>query len=458
VLAWAAAAALVAAGAASLSGTAATPPTTAGACPASGPLLAPPGNVPRYTLSIRVHKGLHVVTGTVSVRFAPEQATDRLVFRLWPNAPHFAQEGAKLVVGRVRSNGKKSPVSRPNSTTLVVRRAVSAEEQIRVSMSWRLLLPFNSYERLYGGTMARLGSFFPLLAWDPRRGWQTDPPSAIGWETWTSPTADFDVRVTAPRGLRVLASGEQTGRHHWRAHLVRDFAMAVGRFTVVTSGSSGTDKVRVTAAVQGRGASFARTLIADARAALEAHAQRFGPYPWPTLTVVASNMARYSWEYPTLVFQTTAGPDLAAGLAHEIGHQWFYSLVGNNQARDPWLDEALASWAQVRFSGTLAEELAVEIPEPVRNQLGQPMTFWDQFGIGEFIAGAYDQGVQALASLGPPDLVDCALRLYARDNAFRIASPDDLLRSLETFFPDAGPKLSAYGVHFEAGRSRTRRR
>jgi Peptidase family M1 domain len=350
VLARAAAVALVvAAGAASPTGIAALP-TTGATCSVGGALHSPPSNLPRYTLSVHVRKALRVVTGTQSVRFTPESATDRLVFRLWANEPYLAQKGAKLTVGSVRSHGKALPVARPNPTTLVVHRALRAGERIVVSTKWRLRLPVGSFDRLYGGSLARLGSFFPLLAWDPRAGWQTDPPSAIGWETWSSPAADFDVRVAAPRGLRVLASGTQIARAHWQAHAIRDFALAVGRFTVVTGTAAAPDRVRLKVGVERGTRTFARRLLAEARAAVEAHAQRFGPYPWPTVTVVASDMGRFGWEYPTIVFVSANGPDLPAAVEHELGHQWFYSLVGNNQVRDPWLDEALTTWAQVRFA------------------------------------------------------------------------------------------------------------
>jgi hypothetical protein len=43
--------------------------------------------------------------------------------------------------------------------------------------------------------------------------------------------------------------------------------------------------------------------------------------------------------------------------------------------------------------------------------------------------------------------VDCALRLYVLDNAYRTAQPRDLLEALQTFFPDAQQKLEAYGAH-----------
>jgi hypothetical protein len=301
---------------------------------------------------------------------------------------------------------------------------------------------------LYGRSIARLGSFFPLLAWNPREGWQTDPPSAIGWETWTSPTADFDVRVTVPRGLRVLASGEHVAGNRWRARAVRDFALAVGRLTVVQGMAAAPRPVRLIVGVERGTRALARQLLGRARAVLEAHARRFGSYPWSTFTLVGSDQDRFSWEYPTLVFESTTDPDPRQATAHELGHQWFYSLVGNNQARDPWLDEALATWAQARFSDDVDRLVALTIPEPVRNQLGQPMSFWERFAIPVFIDGAYNQGVQALASLGDRDAVDCALRLYTVQNAYGIATPDDLLRALQAFFPDARQRLEVFGARF----------
>ncbi|KXK12923.1 MAG: putative aminopeptidase [Chloroflexi bacterium OLB14] len=34
---------------------------------------------------------------------------------------------------------------------------------------------------------------------------------------------------------------------------------------------------------------------------------------------------------------------------HEIAHQWWYSLVGNDSALEPWLDEALATYSERIF-------------------------------------------------------------------------------------------------------------
>jgi aminopeptidase N len=148
-------------------------------------------------------------------------------------------------------------------------------------------------------------------------------------------------------------------------------------------------------------------------------------------------------EYPTMVFQ---GPQsLTRATTHEVAHSWFYALVGNNQARDPWLDEGLTSWAQARGDRILQWFRRVPVPPSVRGATGRPMPFWERHPDAYF-AGVYAQGVRALASLGPPRLVDCALRHYVRRNAYGIARTHDLLDSLERVFPDAPRRLEAFGI------------
>jgi hypothetical protein len=204
------------------------------ACAVGTALPAPPRERPHYTIQVRVERGLTSAAGTLRVSFAPPVATKRLVFRLWPNSPFYAKRGAALTVAAITSGGHRLATERPDPTTLVVRRALAAGEHLPVSMKWSLRLPRAAGLQLHGGRSMRLLSFFPLLAWNGT-GWATDPPvrSDAFWPT--SPTADFDVDVIAPPGLRVLASGEGAAGGHWRARAVRDFAVAIGRFRTATT-------------------------------------------------------------------------------------------------------------------------------------------------------------------------------------------------------------------------------
>ena len=73
------------------------------------------------------------------------------------------------------------------------------------------------------------------------------------------------------------------------------------------------------------------------------------------------------------------------------------------------------------------------------------MSFWTQRPVA-YQDGVYTQGAQALAALGPPDLVDCALRVYVAQNAYRIATPADFVAAAERSSPTRPDKLADFGV------------
>jgi aminopeptidase N len=83
---------------------------------------------------------------------------------------------------------------------------------------------------------------------------------------------------------------------------------------------------------------------------LELLNDQVGPYPYPELDVVDVPGAFGGIEYPGLVFIGTLGTSwLIEPTVHEVAHQWFYGLIGDDQLHEPWLDEALATYAEVLF-------------------------------------------------------------------------------------------------------------
>jgi aminopeptidase N len=420
------------------------PLLTAVACAAPPPLAAPRADRPHYTLDVRVETGFRRVRGQVRVRFTVSRATDRLVFRLWPNGPLQRAGGQRLDVGAVTVDGGRPRAERPDPTTLVVHlhRPIDAGSAVTATVPWTLHVPVRSRDRIarYAGGL-RLGSFFPILAWDPERGWATDPPARILGESSTSPTADFDVRVQAPRGARVLVSGDPAANGVWHAHAVRDVGLAVGRFKVVTATVRRPKPVTVHVAISPSGSLTAATGLRLATASLNRLSRLYGTYPWRTYTVVfPPDFHQEGIEYPTLSF--VGDVFVRQIVSHETAHQWFYSLVGNDQARDPWLDETLATWAQARLAGSFQTGLNL------RNvtHVGAPMSYWtgrQRLYFSEVYAG----GVLALRSLGPAARIDCALRLYVARNAYRIARPGDLLDALNAVLPGAEARLRRFGIH-----------
>jgi hypothetical protein len=424
----------------------ATTAATPAACEVGTRLPRPPSNRPHYFLRIRVAPGLMRADGTLTVSFAPRVATNRLVFRLWPNSPFYVKRGAGLTVSDVESGGHSLPTARPDPTTLVVRRVLASAQRVTLSMKWTLHLPRPAGLQLHGGRSMRLLSFFPLLAWNGT-GWATEPPVTTDSFWPTSPTSDFDVRVTAPAHLRVLASGEQVGNGRWHARAVRDFALAIGSFEVSRTTVKAPRSVRITVGIERGSAYRARDFLAAAGTALRFYARRFGDYPWSTysLAVMKDFSGLSGTAYPTLAF---LGDGSLALVAHETAHQWFAVLVGNDQWRDPWLSEGLATWAQTGPEQSLSLLLATPIPPIARNRIGAPMGFWQSYDFETLRHGVYVQTVQALASLGAAHNVNCALRRFVVRNAYRTVVPRDLLAALMPFFTRAEQKLRARGAHF----------
>jgi hypothetical protein len=398
---------------------------------------------------MRVDPAKRVVTGTLRVEFRPDLPTDHLRFRLWPNAPPQAAEGAKLTVSDVKAlddHRLRVVGSDPTTLLMFVRPGLQPGDRISVSLAWRLRLPGAVLDRLASGKdMAMMGSFFPILPWQPGVGWATDPPTTTLAEAGTSPTADFDVSIrTIPADLTVLATGEEVDPGHWRAEAVRDFAVAVGRFRLARTQVSLPDRVDVTVGVlegvqlppEQLGARIAHTL-ADL-------SSLYGPYPWPTFTMaILPNVGRSGIEYPNLVFE---GPDgIARVTTHELAHQWFYSLVGNDQAAFPWVDEALATYAAGERDGFLPFFANAHFPGVAADHVGYPMAFWDDYP-DLYEPGVYFNGVKALLTLGPPDQIDCALRSYVAEHAYGIATSDDLLDALSVQFPSARKDLQPFGI------------
>jgi hypothetical protein len=220
--------------------------------------------------------------------------------------------------------------------------------------------------------------------------------------------------------------------------------MATGDYEIAHATASAPAPVRVTVGVHNGVGPSAATFASRIVRALEDLSRRYGPYPWSTLHMaIVPGLGSAGIEYPTMILQGVESLDFAT--THEVAHQWFYSLVGSNPARHPWMDEGVTMYSNAITDDTIDFFLDQDIPSTVAGHMGEPMTFWDEHQ-DDYFEGIYLQAVHAFDALGPSARVDCALTRYVAANAYGIAHPVDLLDALAAEIPGARSTLRTFGI------------
>ena len=318
----------------------------------------------RYSVDVNVTFDTEMRTaifdGWAQIQFQNplDQPLHEIYLMLWPNDPQYQ---ATMVAGPVFIRDKViNPRQELDGLALRVDLALPLEpgEMIDLGLPFRIeaesMSP--SAPRRFGITEGVLiaPTFYPLIPrivegeWDVRRA----PSSG---DTTNSDTALYQLTVTAPAALDLVASGvevkNETIGDEQRLTFVtgpmRDVALAVGDF-VAKSRLVG--DVEVTAWLLPDHVDDFDTVLGSATLQMQLLGGLVGPYPYPELDIIDAPHAFGGIEYPGLVYLGTIGTHwVVEPTVHEVAHQWFYGLVGDDQITEPWLDEAAATYAEALY-------------------------------------------------------------------------------------------------------------
>ena len=155
------------------------------------------------------------------------------------------------------------------------------------------------------------------------------------------------VRLSTDRFLRIAGTGERVSistdhrLQTFRAEHVRDFVFSAAPDYQVHETTVGRHTIRVATRP---GAAWS-TMLSAARNALTKLESRLGVYPYRLFTI-AQSAGGFGMEGPMTVWIPfgVAASNLRYLVTHETAHQWFYGIVGNDQARQPFADEAAADF------------------------------------------------------------------------------------------------------------------
>jgi hypothetical protein len=417
-----------------------------------------------YHMDLIIEDDLLTITGALEVRYTNQEneSLSEVYFRLYPNlfggnvAITSVQVDGATVSHELLSLNSAMRVPLPGPLTPGDRTVISFDFSIDIpsDMAGNYGL-FGSFE-----SVMVLMAFHPVVAAYDDEGWDYEIPAEYGDVSYYD-SAFYLVRVGAPARLTLVASGIEVDRFDageqqyvtYAAGPIRDFYMAASEYFIVESQTVGETTINSYVFEElGQGAEQS---LVYAEGAFESFNTRLAPYPYTEFDMVSTPMEALGMEYPGIVanldrlydpneyvYGAPAWFILESVVAHEAGHQWFYSLVGSNQMDEPWLDEALTQY----ITGLYYEDTGgpsayggyrqswydrwdrvdgADIP------IGMPVASYTGGEYGAIVYGRGPLFVEALEYEMGEALFDEFLRDYVEIYSWQIATGDDFRQLAE---------------------------
>ncbi|UQZ34284.1 EnpEP protein [Paenibacillus sp. PK3_47] len=352
-----------------------------------------------------------------------------------------------------------------NDRTLVkvhLPQPVNGGESVTLKLQFEVKLPKIFARMGVSDDFVMAGQWFPKLSvYEPagtrgnkEEGW--DLHQYHGTSEFYSDFGIFNVTIAVPPDYIVGATGfpVKSARIHQNRKIyqfyaddVHDFAWAASPDFVVAEEAFSTPEVpgvRIKLYLDPLHKDLQERYFQAAKAALTHFSKWYGPYPYSTLSIVVppkEGNGAGGMEYPTLITafgaaEASPGLSLERTVIHEIGHQYFYGLVANNEFEEAWLDESFTSYAEDRL---MEQEYGVSANLPLQASLvtsSQPLNLetWKYTPGDAYSRNVYIRGKLVLKDMEQQvgiKTMDAIMSAYSRKYRFRHPSTADFQKIVE---------------------------
>lgn len=417
-----------------------------------------------YHLEYRIANDVHHVEGSEQVRYTNQEILplDEVQFHLFPNVL-----GGKMTVSNVSVNGETVTTGLSLSDSLLhvpLAAPLPPGQSVIFYLDFSVEVPQN-VDQNYGvlafsdGVLA-LAHAYPMIAVYDAKGWEAEIPSPQGDVTY-SDVSFYLVKITAPKGLVLVGSGRQIQREttdtsqvvSYASGPARDFYLAASpNYKIVSATKNG---LTINSYAAGSDRDGAQLALDIAFRAIGDYSRLYASYPYTQFNIVATPTQALGIEYPGMIAlasriydpsKTQQGTSnrvyLEATVAHEVGHQWFYNLVGDNQLDEPWLDESFAQFATLEYYTT---EYGSTAAAGFRNSLqarwdrvndakipiDQPVSAFSGPSYGAIVYGRGPLFLEALQTQMGRDTFREFIQDYVAAYSWRIATTDEVKSQAE---------------------------
>jgi hypothetical protein len=370
----------------------------------------------QYTIEAVLDTSTHVLRARERIRYLNKspQRIDTLWFHLHLNAfrPNSAWAQRELQFGNRRFQdlgpndhayervssvrvglNKVTPIypHAPDSTVMAIPmpEPLNPIHSISIDIDWEARLSTLPRRQGRDGNHYDFAQWYPRIAVLDRGGWQVQPLLPQG--EFYGEFATYDVTLALPKDYVVGATGvpmsgdpgweaanidktrepnykrdvyggkaveplqfftrantNNLKRIRWRAENVHHFAWTTNPQYKYEGGTVGKTAIHVLFLPSDT--NWAGNAVQRTAKAMQFMESVFGPYPWPQITNVHRVEGGGGTEFPMMIMDASASEGL---IVHEIAHQWAHGILANNEWKEGWLDEGMAS-----FLGNLYAENA----------------------------------------------------------------------------------------------------
>lgn len=337
-------------------------------------------------------------------------------------------------------------------------KSILPNDNIEICFEYNIKLPNCEHRFGYGENTINLANFYPIACVYENDNFNTSPYNSNG-DPFYSDMANYNVSICLDKSYTVAATGEKCNEKiennnktlTYKANLVRDFALVCSNKFEVTNEKVNNTNVEYYY-FEDEDPNMSLKAGMDA---LKTFSEKFGAYPYNNFAIVKTDFIYGGMEYPNLIMISADienKDDYLNVIIHETAHQWWYGIVGNDEYKHPWLDEALTEYSTILFydynegynfthnqmieSNKANYSLFISVYEDVLGSIDTSMRAVNEYGTEpEYTYCTYVKGTLMYESLyqliGEKKFIN-SLKNYFENNKYTNTTPQNLINAFET--------------------------
>lgn len=244
---------------------------------------------------------------------------------------------------------------------LILPQALLPNAEVKIETPFHVKLSYNFSRGGYIGKSFQITQWYPKPAVYDKYGWHEMPYLDQG--EFYSEYGDFDVTINVPKDYVVATTGikeeetfsDNVKTSHYKQSNIHDFAwfadkdFIVAKDTMMVSGKT----IDVFAYYHKENSACWSEATHYIKQAIRTKNEWIGVYPYPIVSAVESPAKGIGgMEYPTITLleNTSNRKSLDNLINHEVGHNWFYGILGSNERIHPWMDEGMNTYYDKRYN------------------------------------------------------------------------------------------------------------